>query len=144
MYSKLSCGKIRNCKRNAQNVSRIRILQVESEFCLRIPFMFADSIYILRNLLTDAESRITSYISCCGIRNKTNVPTRFTLQLFVRGIHENFVSGIHLLFGTCLKICLWNPGAYIHKVVRLSSAQFGPVREVLSSKNNNLVESCPN
>ena len=28
---------------------------------------------------------------------------------------------------TCLKTCLWNPGTYRHKIVRLSSAQFGLV-----------------
>ena len=27
----------------------------------------------------------------------------------------------------CLKSCLWNPGAYRHKIVSISSAQFGPV-----------------
>ena len=33
--------------------------------------------------------------ACCAIRNKLNVPTKFTLQLYVRGIHVNLVSGIH-------------------------------------------------
>ena len=33
--------------------------------------------------------------ACCGIRSKTNVPAKFTLQVLVRGIHGNFVSGIH-------------------------------------------------
>ena len=28
---------------------------------------------------------------------------------------------------TCLKTCIWNPGTYRHKIVRLSSAQFGLV-----------------
>ena len=27
-------------------------------------------------------------------------------------------------FLTCLKTCIWNPGAYRYKIVRLSSAQF--------------------
>ena len=49
------------------------------------------------------------------------------LQLFLRGIHWNFVSGNHLHFGICLKTCLWNPGRYRHKIVRLASAQFGLV-----------------
>ena len=44
--------------------------------------------------------------ACCGIRNKLNVPTKFTLQVYVLGIHVNFVSGIHLHFGTCLNTCL--------------------------------------
>ena len=43
------------------------------------------------------------------IRNKTNVPTKFILQVFVREIHEKCVRGIHLHFGTNLKIFLWNP-----------------------------------
>ena len=65
--------------------------------------------------------------ACCGTRNKTNVPTKFTLQVYVRGIHGSFVSGIHLHFGTCCKISFWNPGTYRHKIVCLSSAQFGLV-----------------
>ena len=44
--------------------------------------------------------------ACSGIRDTTNVPTKLTLQVFVRGIHGRFVSGIHLQFGTCLKVCL--------------------------------------
>ena len=65
--------------------------------------------------------------ACCGIRDTTNVPTKFTLHSYVRGIHGNFVSGIHLHFGTCLKTSFWNPRTYRHKIVRLSSAQFGLV-----------------
>ena len=65
--------------------------------------------------------------ACCGIRNKINVPTKFTLQVFKRGIHVNIVSGIHFHFGTSLSTCLWSPGTYSHKTVRLSSAQFGLV-----------------
>ena len=60
-------------------------------------------------------------------KDKIIVPTKFTLQVFVRGIHRNVVSRIHLHFGTCLKISLWNPGTYRHKIVLLSSAQFGLV-----------------
>ena len=66
-------------------------------------------------------------IACCGIRNKTNVPTKLTLQVYVCGIHWNFVCGIHLHFGTYSKNCLWNPGTNRHKIVLLSSAQFGLV-----------------
>ena len=51
----------------------------------------------------------------------------FTLQVFVRGIYETFVSGIHLHFGTKLRNCLWNPGKYRHKIVCPASAQFGLV-----------------
>ena len=92
---------------------------------LRIPLTnFADSTYILRHPLTFAESRTTSCI--CLSRNTT----KFTLQIFVRGIHWNFVIGIHLHFGTYLKTCHWNPGTYRHKIVRLSSAQFGLVMPI--------------
>ena len=69
--------------------------------------------------------------ACCGIRNKINVPTKFTLQVYVRGIHVHLVSGIHLHFGTCLNACQWNPGTYRHKIVRLFSAQFGLVMELV-------------
>ena len=61
------------------------------------------------------------------IRNKTNVPTKIALQVFVCGIHWNCVCGIHLHFGTYFKTCLWNPGTYRHKIVLLSTAQFGLV-----------------
>ena len=63
--------------------------------------------------------------ACCGIRDTTNVPKKFTLHSYVCGIHGSFV--IHLHFGTCLKISFWNPGTYRHKIVRLSSTQFGLV-----------------
>ena len=93
---------------------------------------FANSTYILWNPLTFWGIHIQlrnpeqlAVFACCGIRNKINVATKFTLQVVLRGIHETFVSGIHLHFGTCLKICLWNPRTYRHKTVRLSSAQFG-------------------
>ena len=65
--------------------------------------------------------------ACCEIRNQLNKPTKLTLQVYVHGIHVNLVSGIHLHFGTCFNIYLWNPGTYRHKIVRLSTAQFGLV-----------------
>ena len=54
---------------------------------------FADSAYncyvlLLRNPLV--------MFSCYGIRDKPNVPTKLTLQVFVRGIHRNVIGGIHL------------------------------------------------
>ena len=90
-----------NCKWNPQTVSRIR-------FCLRIPLEFADSTYNLRIPLTFCgislqlrnPERLATF-ACCRFRNKTNVPTKFTLQLFVRGIHKIFVSGTHLHIGAC-------------------------------------------
>ena len=96
---------------------------------LRIPLTFCGIHLQLRN---PKQRRI---FACCGIRNKTNVPTKFTLQLLVRGIHWNFVSEVPLHFGTYLKTFLWNPGTYRRKIVRLSSAQFGLVLNVTNSEN---------
>ena len=36
--------------------------------------------------------------ACCGIRNTTFVPTKFTLQVFVRWVHGSFVKRIRLHF----------------------------------------------
>ena len=88
---------------------------------LRIPLTFCGIHLQLRN------SKQLAIFACCGFRGTTNVPTEFMLQVFVRGIHRSFVSGIHWFFGTSLKVCLWNPGTCRHKTVRLSSAQFGLV-----------------
>ena len=88
---------------------------------------FADSTYIFRDPLAVAESRTTSKFVCCGISNKLNVPTKFALQVYIRGFHVNFVSRIHVHIATVLNFCLWNPGTCRHKIVRLSSAQFGLV-----------------
>ena len=46
--------------------------------------------------------------ACCGIRDTTNVPIKFTLLSYVRVIHGNFVIGNHLHFGLGLKISFWN------------------------------------
>ena len=61
---------------------------------------FADFAYSLWNPLTICGFRLhlrnpeqlPMFVSC-GIRNKINVPTKFTLEEFVRGIHGSFVSG---------------------------------------------------
>ena len=89
---------------------------------MQIPLSFCGIHLQLRNL------EELAIFASCGNRNKTNEPTKLTLQLFVCGIHETFESGIHLLFGTSSKVGLWNPGIYKQKIVRLSSAQFGLVR----------------
>ena len=85
---------------------------------------FVDSTYISQNPLRVSESRKTSYF--CLLRNPQQ--NKCAHQIHVTGIftriRSNFVSGIHLHFGTILKTCLWNPGTYRHKTVRLSSAQF--------------------
>ena len=88
---------------------------------LRIPLIFCGIQLELRN------PEHLAIFACCRVRGLKNVPTKFTLHVFVRGIHESFVSGIHLHFGTCSKVCLWNLGTYIQesKIVRISSAQFG-------------------
>ena len=71
---------------------------------LRIPLTFFGICLQLRN------PEQLAIIACCGIRNKLNVPTKFTLQVYVRGIHVSLVSWIHSHFGTCLNTCLWNSG----------------------------------
>ena len=86
---------------------------------LRIRLTFCGTHLQLRN------PKQLAIFACCGICDTTNVPKKFALHSYVRGIHGSFV--IHLHFGTCLKISFWNPGTYRHKIVRLSSAQFGLV-----------------
>ena len=81
-----------------------------------------------------AEYKQIAIFSCCGIRDTTNVPKKFTLHSYVPGIHGSFVCGTPLHFGTCLKISFWNPATYRHKIVRLSSAQFGLVMCPLNRK----------
>ena len=88
---------------------------------LRIQLTFCEIHLQLRN------PKQLAIFACCRIRDTQNVPTKFTLHSYVRGIHGSFVSGFHLHFGTCLRISFWNPGIYRHKTMRLSSAQFGLV-----------------
>ena len=95
----LSCPGIRNCKWNPQIVSGISIN-------LRNPLTFAESTYICGIRLQLRNPELLAKFSCCEIRDKTNVPTKFTLQVFVRGIHRNVVGGIHVYYGTCLQISL--------------------------------------
>ena len=47
--------------------------------------------------------KLLVFSACCGIRDTTNVPKKFTLDSYVRGIHGSFVSGIHLDFGTWIR-----------------------------------------
>ena len=63
---------------------------------LRIPLTFCGVHLQLRNL-----QKLAIFASC-GIRNKLNVSTKLTLQVYVRVIHVNLLSGIQLHFGTCL------------------------------------------
>ena len=113
----------------------------ESTYILRNPLTFAGSackfcgLYLhLRFPLTFCWIQLQllhpgqlAIFACCGVPDTTNVPKKLTLQKFVRGIHGSLVSGIHWHFGLYLKVCLWNPGTYRHKISRLSSAQFGLV-----------------
>ena len=48
---------------------------------LRIQLRFCGIYLQLRN------PKQIAILACCGIRNETNVPRRFTLQVFVCGIH---------------------------------------------------------
>ena len=107
---------------------------------LRIPLTnFADSTYICRfhlhlripltfcGIHLQLRNPELAIMACYRIRDTMKEPTKFPLQVFVRGIHGCFLFGTHLNFGKCLKFCLWNPGTYRHKTVRLTSAQFGLV-----------------
>ena len=91
----------------------------ESTYSLRNRLTFANLAYICGNHLQLWNPKQLAIFACCGIRDTTNMPTKFTLHSYVRGIH--------LHFGTCLKFSFWNPGTYRHKIFRLSSAQFGLV-----------------
>ena len=109
--------------------TRLHFADFAYKFCglhlhLRIPLTFCGIHQQLRN------PEQLAMLACCGIRNKTNVPTKITLQVYVCGIHWNFVCGVHLQFGTYCKTCLWNPETYRHKIVLLSSAQFGLVKMI--------------
>ena len=61
---------------------------------LRIPLAYC-KIYIQ---LRDPEQ--LAFVVCSWIRNKTKLPTKFTLQVLLRWNHGSSVSGIHLQFGT--------------------------------------------
>ena len=99
----LSCCGIRSCKRSPEIVSGIRKMQVESAFCLRIPHtFFGFRTHFAESTYSCGIQKQLAIFSCCGIRNERNVPTKFTLQVFVRGIQETFVRGILIHFGTCL------------------------------------------
>ena len=117
-----------------QTVSGIRKLWADSAICNQ----FAESSYICRISLHLRNSEQLYIFARCGICNIISIPTKFTLQIFVHGIRPIFVSGIHLHFGTSSKTCLWNPGTYRHKILRLSSEQFGLVMKAKSPKQMNI------
>ena len=78
---------------------------METAFCLQISRKFIDSTHILRIPITFCGIHIQLWnpeqqaiFACYGIRSKTNMPTKHTLQVFVREIRETFVSGIYLHF----------------------------------------------
>ena len=96
-------------------------------YSLQIPLTFADCAYILRNPLTVAESRTTSYI--CLLRNPHQ--NKWADKAYVTDICMRnplkFCLWNPLIFLSIFKTCLWNPGIYRQKIVLLSSAQFGLV-----------------
>ena len=119
----LSRRGIRNCKWKFKIVSGIRKVYEDSANCNRNPQIVSGIRMNLRNPLKFAESGTTIYIR--SLRNPQQIQcvdkiyfpdicTQLSTEIFV---HWNFVTRIHLPFGTCLKTCLWNPGKYRHKLV---------------------------
>ena len=109
----------------------------ESTYSLRNPITIADSAYKICGLHLHLRTPLTF----CGIhlvaepkkssynhllqnpRHNKCAKKIYVTGFFFRGIKKKFVSGVHLHFGTSLKVYLWNPGTYRHKFVRLSTAQ---------------------
>ena len=68
---------------------------------------------------------------------------KLCILFIVSGIYKKDAHFVLILFSTflrsfrqyltCLKTCLWNPGTYRLKIVRLSSAHFGLVMTVLKN-----------
>ena len=61
----------------------------------------------------------TIYIRSLLNPQQNQCATTFTLLVFVRWFHWNFLGGICLNFWACLKICLWNPGTQDNTVLKL-------------------------
>ena len=122
----LSCLGIRNCVWNPQNISGTTNSRPIPQFVSGIRINLR-TFYICGTRLHMRNPELLTIFARCGIRNKTNEPTKFSLKVFVCGIHGNVASEIHLHFGKRSKTCLWIPGTYKHKIVRLSTAQFGLV-----------------
>ena len=112
-----------NCSYASSVLNKIRnpLTVCGTRLHLRLPLTFCGIHLQLRN------PKQLAMFACCGIRDTTYVPTKLTLHSYIHGIHGSFARGVYLHFGTCLKISFWNPGTYRHKIVRLSSAQFGLV-----------------
>ena len=94
---------------------------------LRIPLRFADSIYILRNPLTVAESRTTSYL--CLLRNPQQIKSADTIyvtSICTRNPRKSFKWN-PLAFWNMFKCLSLESRNMQTKIVRLSSAQFGLV-----------------
>ena len=106
------CG-IRNCKWNPQIVSGF-------------PHKITEPTYICGIRLHFRNPEQLPIIDPFRIRNKSNVLTKLTLQISVRGNYGNFVNGILIDFGTNLNNYLWNPGTYRQKIVRLSKFTVWP------------------
>ena len=85
------------------------------------------------NSISDDNARNFSQIACalCVLVNFSRYFFFFNiiLLLFFFCSLLSFDRSDKVL--TCLKACLWNPGTYRHKIVLLSSAQFGLVMLIL-------------
>ena len=118
----------KNYRESVKFTRKVSINEIaESTYSLRIPLTsFADSRYIFWIPLT-----------FCGIHSQLRnlEPLAIFAYCGIQKRNADKIYEIHLHFGTGLKICLWNPGTYRHKSVRLSSAQFSLVISLIANLN---------
>ena len=86
---------------NCSDASLVINKNAEFTYNLRNPLTFADSAYNIGGFYLHFRIPLTfcgihlqlrnpeqlAIFACCGIRNKTNVPSKVTLQVYVCGIH---------------------------------------------------------
>ena len=97
---------------NCSYASSVINKNAEYTYNLRNPLTFADSAYKFCGFHLNLRIWLTfcgiylqlrnpeqlAIFACCGIRNKTNVPTKFTLQVYACGIKEIlFVESTYIL-----------------------------------------------
>ena len=129
-YAKSAVNRIRNsltvCGIGLQ--MRIPLANIaDSSYICGFHLHFVESTYILLNPLTIFESRSDSSIGFVWSPLHNKCTDKNNVIGFCTRILRKFCWWNHSNFGTCIKMCLWNPETYRHKSVRLLSAQFGLV-----------------